>query len=139
MENKLKSINLNVKRDEVLLEDTIFYPIKNKTSDNVIRLKTGTAVSAIYNVFSEVTTKKDISNQQKKNIGNAIKAFFILKGHEAVHEKKLAKFIKQETGVSVSIKFISVGKQFQTVFRPGIKVESEVITLYVLDSNITID
>ena len=138
MENKFKSLDFNVIRDEVLLEDTLFNSIKNKNADNLTRLKTGTPVSAIYNVFTEITAKTNVSTQQMREISNAIKAFFILKGDDAVDEKKLARFIKQETGISATIQFISVGKQFQTGFRPGIKVESEVITLFSIDNNVSV-
>lgn len=87
MENKFKSLDLSIKRDEVSLDDIIFYPIKNRTPENARRLKSGTAVSATYNVFTEITTKRNVSNQQMREIGNAIKAFFILKGEEAIDEK----------------------------------------------------
>ena len=139
MENKFMSYDFNVARDETLLEDTIFYPIKNKTDDNSTRLKTGTAVKATYTVVCDITTKHKLSGQQMRNISNVIKAFFVLKGDEAVDEKKLSKFIKQETGISVKVEFVSVGKQYETGFRPGIRVQTEVIDLLNVENNVAVD
>ena len=139
MEKRIKAIFYNVNRREVLLEDTQFYPIEQESNSEGRRLKIGTSVNAIYDIVLYVYVKDNVSHQQNQNIDNIINAYFILKGSDAVDEKNLAKFIKKETGISVKIEFISVGKHYETGFRPCVKVKSETINLLNNETNFTVE
>jgi len=86
-----------------------------------------TSVDAVYGVYGEIDCygKKVDADA----VHNAVTAYFILKGDNAINDVALSKFVKKVTGHSVKIHLTSVLKRYEFTARLGHKYKTESIYL----------
>ena len=99
----------------------------NQPTGRQITYNEPTSVDAVYSVYGEIDCHgKDVDADA---VHNAVTAYFVLKGENAINDVALSKFVKKVTGYSVKIHLTSVLKHYEFSARHAHKYTTESVDL----------